>query len=87
MRCRSHDSAGCKPGNESCRTPPESCVTSAGEQGGCLTTTGRGGYCAATGECADCFRDSDCHPQFGKSAACVICDNCDVGTACARVKR
>ncbi|MGH2618395.1 MAG: hypothetical protein ACRDJC_24455 [Thermomicrobiales bacterium] len=82
-RCVGHDSGGCEAGNTACRTPPETCTTSLGDSGGCLTTTGNGGYCAATGECASCNRDADCREAFGKRAACVVCDNCSSGTACA----
>ena len=81
--CRGHDTGGCRAGNRACRTPPESCTTSLGAQGGCLTTTGDGGYCAATGECMACSRDTDCQKRFGQRAACVTCSNCSAGTACA----
>lgn len=54
-RCAGHDSGGCRAGNTACRTPPETRTTSLGEVGGCLTTTGDGGYC-----CDNCSVGTAC---------------------------
>jgi hypothetical protein len=57
----------CNPGNPSCL---------------CTLTTGNAGFCAAfsggtSGHCRVCRKDTDCEPEFGAGAACLV-----MGGAC-----
>jgi hypothetical protein len=83
-RCIAHDTGGCQPGNLICGADGQPCTTSTGEQGKCFTTTGNAGYCVGNGEFIACNRDTDCQAleKFGAQAACVVCLNVQVGTAC-----
>jgi hypothetical protein len=52
----------CNPGNPSCF---------------CTLTTGNAGFCAAfsggpAGHCRVCRKDTDCEPEFGEGAACLV---------------
>lgn len=86
MTCRAHDTSGCRPTPESC---PMSipCTTSLGLEGYCYTTTGNAGFCAHTGFCGECTKDTDYQSVFGPRSACVAgCDLCPLtgGSACIR---
>jgi hypothetical protein len=81
-RCVAHDAGDCAVGQDSCGPPGVPCLTSAGANGFCSTTTGNAAYCWDDGECAACSRDSDCHEQWGPSAACLRCASCPQGTSC-----
>lgn len=77
--CRSHDVQGCEAGQDPCAGSASlPCTTSAGVAGGCVTTTGNAGYCAASLVCSVCAKDVDCEPILGPGAACVRCSLCDV---------
>jgi hypothetical protein len=82
-RCVAHDTGGCLPGTYHCDDLVP-CTTSAGNFGGCATTTGQAGYCSDgfPGFAQPCLRDADCREALGGSAACVYCPSS--GTASCR---
>jgi hypothetical protein len=82
-RCVDHDTGGCLPGTYHCDDLVP-CTTSAGNFGGCATTTGHAGYCkdGFPGFEQPCRRDADCQEALGESAACVYCPSS--GTATCR---
>ena len=88
--CLAHDVAGCKPGQQSwsCGTTSYPCTTSTGNPlGGCQTTTGDAGYCAAILHCLPCRKDADCQSQLNNPlAACIGCVACAEGTACVETE-
>jgi hypothetical protein len=87
-RCRAHDQRTCHAGQIEgfCGGEPVSCVTGTGDTGSCDTTTGKAGYCTASGNCFACSKDADCVPFCGAHAACIVCGNVcalsDLQTAC-----
>jgi hypothetical protein len=76
--CVAHDTADiCFPDNDTCvlgggvlcNLDVENCV--------CLLTTGNAGFCGDFSgghdeKCRVCAKDSDCQPEFGPGAACVV---------------
>lgn len=75
--CRAHDQGACLAG-QGCISGGASqpCLTDAGEVGACQTTTGNAGYCAGSGDCVACVRDTDCIQFCGPQAACINCPGC-----------
>lgn len=75
--CEAHGQSTCQAGHNACVAPPTAtCVTEAGGQGICGTTTGNAAYCALVGNCGPCSRDADCVPFYGEGAACGYCAEC-----------
>jgi hypothetical protein len=86
--CRAHDTGDCRPGDreESCAASGFDirCTTSTGDPSGyCDTTTGNAAYCVYDAPCFPCRKDLDCQAFCGPQAACIRCDSCPEGTACA----
>src|SRR5689334_16338209 len=69
---------------EICGGATVACRTSTNQPGRCVTTTGQGGYCEASGDCFPCAKDKDCQPFCGPGAACARCAICEGagGTLC-----
>lgn len=84
-QCVAHNAGPCRDDEDSCLQGEIQCGT--GDTDAiCLRTTGKASFCGLDdgGGCVDCARDTDCEPQFGPGAACVVCDDCQAtgGTAC-----
>lgn len=92
--CRAHDVGDCAAGAalQGCGGADVECMTGAGLQGFCATTTGNAGYCQTAAECYVCQTDVDCQAasggELGPTAACIQCAECATtgGTACATTK-
>jgi hypothetical protein len=72
---------GCRAGQDSC-TNVLACKSSTGFSGRCFTTTSNTGYCGVGSACIACADDTECVPELGPGAACVICDpnTCGIGS-------
>jgi hypothetical protein len=86
-RCQAHDGSTCQASDDLCLDEKVGCVTTAGEQGVCVRTTGNASYCEADVVCFPCGQDTDCQPICGAAAACIRCKLCpdEGGTACGGV--
>ena len=89
-RCVGHDATSCLVGQAEVAcggTQTVNCITSAGRDGRCETTTGNAAFCRAFGVsgCFACKTDSDCQTHCGPGAACFPCTSCPEGTACSGI--
>jgi hypothetical protein len=57
-----------------CHDTENTCDSSAGPKGVCITTTGNAGYCFTKSRCSACSKDVECEPVCGVGAACAPCD-------------
>ena len=78
--CRAHDSGGCRVEQDSCSGDFFPCTATNGENGFCHVTTGAASYCGVFATTFDCAKDEDCIELCGPEAACVVCDNPDLGS-------
>jgi hypothetical protein len=73
-RCVAHNVGECQAEQDACRSTPVLC----GTEGHCQRTTGKASFCGSASKadaaCSDCSRDTECEEQFGKGAACVVCE-------------
>jgi hypothetical protein len=83
-KCKAHDESTCQPGQDVCLGIEVECITTLGDSGACVRTTGNASYCFASGDCFPCTRDPDCESTFGAGAACIVCAECAItgNTAC-----
>ena len=94
-KCVAHDQGTCTADQDTCASG-QRVACGRGTGGGCLKTTGRASFCGQvqTGTapprlaCRVCEKDTDCEPEFGQGAACVVCESsCEFengkATACA----
>jgi hypothetical protein len=78
--CRAHDTGGCRVEQDSCSGEFFSCTAANGADGFCHVTTGNAPYCGVSSTTFDCTKDEDCIDLCGLEAACVVCDNPDLGS-------
>ena len=78
--CRAHDTGGCRVEQDSCSGEFFPCTATNGEDGFCHVTTGNAPYCGVSSTTFDCTKDEDCIDLCGSEAACVVCDNPDLGS-------
>ncbi len=84
-KCKAHDASTCQ-GQDACGGEIVNCLTTAGETGACVVTTGKANYCNSVAVCFACATDAECVPTCGAGAACIVCAECaaqDLETACA----
>jgi hypothetical protein len=77
-RCVAHNVLDCPPAADECQDTGVACGTTL--PGTCFRTTGRASFCAFTGICKPCQKDTDCGP----GGACAVCPGCGgiADTAC-----
>jgi hypothetical protein len=80
-KCVAHNAGICIAETDSCTVGEVSCNPS-NPSCFCTLTTGNAGFCAAfsggpAGHCRVCREDTDCEPEFGVGAACLV-----MGGAC-----
>jgi hypothetical protein len=78
--CRAHDTGGCRVEQDSCSGEFFPCTATNGADGFCHVTTGNAPYCGVSSTTFDCTKDEDCIDLCGPEAACVVCDNPDLGS-------
>jgi hypothetical protein len=78
--CRAHDTGGCRIEQDSCSGEFFPCTATNGENGFCHVTTGNAPFCGVSSTTFDCTKDEDCVDLCGSEAACVVCDNPDLGS-------
>lgn len=80
-RCVAHDVGGCLENADFCTGLSPVC----GTEGVCFRTTGNASFCGNNAICTTCTKDTDCEPDFGPGAACIVCPaRCpEGGTLCA----
>ena len=75
--CRAHNAGVCIADTDSCTAGVEVPCNPSNPSCFCTLTTGNAGFCAAfsggpAGHCRVCRKDTDCEPEFGEGAACVV---------------
>jgi hypothetical protein len=78
--CRAHDTGGCRVEQDSCSGEFFPCTATNGADGFCHVTTGNAPYCGVSSTTFDCTKDEDCIDLCGPEAACVVCNNPDLGS-------
>ncbi len=79
-RCVTHDAGICTAGSNICKLEGVAECHPSNSACHCVQTTGKATFCGDTGGTGDgpaslcrvCSKDTDCEPEFGTGAACVI---------------
>jgi hypothetical protein len=75
--CQAHNAGVCQADTDSCAAGVEVPCNPSNPSCFCTLTTGNAGFCAAfsggpAGHCRVCRKDTDCEPEFGEGAACLV---------------
>jgi hypothetical protein len=76
-KCVTHNAGICIAEADSCTAGVEVPCNPTNPSCFCTLTTGNAGFCAAfsggpAGHCRVCRKDTDCEPEFGEGAACLL---------------
>ena len=76
-KCVAHDAGICIAEADTCTAGAEVRCNPSNPSCFCTLTTGNAGFCAAfsggpAGHCRVCRKDTDCEPEFGEGAACIV---------------